>query len=528
MRQLQGEAPVDVVQPVAERLTMREFVRRAWGVIEGRRTFFPNWHIDAICDFLTAVSDGAIEKLIINMPPGMAKSLLTSVFWQAWDWGPNARPDRRYLCTSYGGDDASPANRDAERCRDLILSPWYQSGWGTAYQLSETQNAKSFYRTTKGGYRISTGLDGGASGQRADIVAIDDPTKLDEDTKDGIVHAAEIYERTLYSRAQDDGSAFVLVMQRLDPDDLSGYFLKQDGWTHLCLPMFYEPEQRCRVFLRGNLFFEDPRTVEGQPLHELMTTAIAKARTQKVTRPDIFDGQQQQHPTSRLGSFITRVDRWDLLPPNFDAIIVTVDCAFKDLKHNSFVVFQKWGRRDATAYLLDQHREHMNLPATCDALTGFCKVLPIAPTKYVEAKANGPAVVQMLQDKVPGLILTDADPVMKAFCAGSKEAKVQAVAGYYRAGNVKIPPMGKFHPDWTIEHVQELTDFPASRFNDQCDAAAMAVWCLLHEYEAHVPVAETLVAGEAENISPLAGLFDHVYGSDTESVADTLRRAFGD
>ncbi len=528
-----GEQPPPTDTPdtpavVVDTVTFYQFVQRAWPVIEGRRRFYPNWHVQAICEFLTAVSAGAIDKLIINMPPGMAKSLLTSVFWQAWDWGPNGRSDRRYLCTSYGGDDASPANRDAERCRDLIMSAWYQGGWGTSYQLSDTQNAKAFYRTTKNGYRISTGLDGGASGQRADIVVIDDPTKLDEDSKAGILHASEVYERTLYSRAQDDGSAFVLVMQRLDPDDLSGYFLKQDGWTHLCLPMFYEQEHRCRVFLSGTLFFEDPRTIEGQPLHEKMTTAIAKAHQQQITRPDIYDGQQQQHPTSRADSIITRIDRWDMLPPNFAEIVITVDCAFKDAKHNSFVVFQKWGRRDATAYLLDQVRDHMALPATCDALVAFCKGLPIAPTKYVEAKANGPAVVQTLQDRVPGLMLTDADPVMKAFCAGSKEAKVQAVASYYRAGNVKIPPKGMFQPDWTIEHVQELTDFPRSRFNDQADAAAMAVWHLLHEFEAHIPVGETFAAGAEQNFSPIAGLFEHVYGGETESVADTLRHAFGD
>jgi predicted phage terminase large subunit-like protein len=397
------------------------------------------------------------------------------------------------------------------------VSDWYQQGWGTVFSLSDTQNSKSYFSNTERGYRISTGLDGTASGQRADIVLIDDPTKLDDEGVElrAILHPSDVYERTLVHRAIDEHSAFVLIMQRLHPDDLSGYFLKQEGWHHLMLPAFFEGERRSRVVVGDVVLAEDPRTVEGEPLHLGMPEAIHIAQLQRKTRPDLFDGQQQQRPTSKGGQIIKRILRYDAWPQVFDEIIITVDCAFKAEKDNSFVVFQKWGRRFANAYLLDQHRDHLELPSTITALVEFCSHEPMAVAKYVEAKANGVGVVQMLRNRIPGLMSTDDDEeVMKPFCSGSKEAKLQAAAPYFTAGNVLIPSSEfikarGFVDDWTIEYVHELTTFPKSRFNDQVDATAMGVWRLLHTFEAHFEATELFDV--KENIGLVAGVFEHAY-----------------
>ena len=90
--------PADASQlALPPRMPMRDFMPGAWRVLEGRRPYLANWHIDAKCEFLQAVSDGQITKLVINEPPGMAKSLVSSAIWPAWDWGPNDHPERRFL-----------------------------------------------------------------------------------------------------------------------------------------------------------------------------------------------------------------------------------------------------------------------------------------------------------------------------------------------------------------------------------------------------------------------------------------------
>ncbi len=72
--------------------SFREFVRQAWLVIEPHTPFVPGWHIDAITDYLEAVTRGEIRNLLINVPPRHMKSLLVSVLYagNGFSW-----PERR-------------------------------------------------------------------------------------------------------------------------------------------------------------------------------------------------------------------------------------------------------------------------------------------------------------------------------------------------------------------------------------------------------------------------------------------------
>jgi hypothetical protein len=67
-------------------LTLGEYVEQAWPIVEPSTEFLPNWHIDAIAEYLEAVTAGQITRLLINMPPRYGKSLLVSVMWPTWEW----------------------------------------------------------------------------------------------------------------------------------------------------------------------------------------------------------------------------------------------------------------------------------------------------------------------------------------------------------------------------------------------------------------------------------------------------------
>jgi hypothetical protein len=60
--------------------SLRVFMKLAWSQIDPD-AFVPNWHVDCMADHLEACSRGQILRLAINVPPGFAKSLTTSVFW---------------------------------------------------------------------------------------------------------------------------------------------------------------------------------------------------------------------------------------------------------------------------------------------------------------------------------------------------------------------------------------------------------------------------------------------------------------
>src|SRR5579863_1665607 len=132
------------------RRRLHEFVQQAWPVLEPETAFVDGMHVRAICDHLQAVSEGHIRNLIINVPPGHAKSLLAAVFWPAWVW--ITHPESRWLFSSY----REPlATRDSVKCRRLVESPWYQERWGDRFQLAGDQNQKNRFE-----YR--DGLSGGS------------------------------------------------------------------------------------------------------------------------------------------------------------------------------------------------------------------------------------------------------------------------------------------------------------------------------------------------------------------------------
>ena len=62
---------------------LADFVRQGWDVLEPGTPYVHGKVIDAICEHLEAVTAGQIRRLLINVPPGTAKSLLCSVFWPA-------------------------------------------------------------------------------------------------------------------------------------------------------------------------------------------------------------------------------------------------------------------------------------------------------------------------------------------------------------------------------------------------------------------------------------------------------------
>src|SRR5258706_4872619 len=102
------------------RRRLHEFVLQGWHVLEPDTGFVDGIHVRAICEHLQAVTEGRIRNLIVNIPPGHAKSLLTGVFWLAWGW--IDRPESRWLFSSY----REPlATRDSVKCRRLIESEWY-------------------------------------------------------------------------------------------------------------------------------------------------------------------------------------------------------------------------------------------------------------------------------------------------------------------------------------------------------------------------------------------------------------------
>src|SRR5262245_46400218 len=123
--------------------SLLKFLQAGWKFIDPA-TFQPGWHLEAMAEHLQAVTDGQIQRLVINVPPRSSKSSLCSVAWPAWTWaqtnkGPLSGAHVQFLSASYAH---TLSLRDSVKTRRLIQSPWYQEHWADRFQLTGDQNAK--------------------------------------------------------------------------------------------------------------------------------------------------------------------------------------------------------------------------------------------------------------------------------------------------------------------------------------------------------------------------------------------------
>ena len=137
---------IDLERELVRRGGLAAFTKLAWPVLEPTTPLKWGWAMDAMCQHLEAVSIGQIIRLLMNVPPGMMKSLLTGVFWPAYEWGPLKHPDYRIIGSSYS---EAYALRDSRRMRDLVASDWYQARWSVPL----TQDGERLFANDKTGFR---------------------------------------------------------------------------------------------------------------------------------------------------------------------------------------------------------------------------------------------------------------------------------------------------------------------------------------------------------------------------------------
>lgn len=250
-----------------EEIDLSAFIREAWHVVESGRPYVHGKHIDAIAEHLTAVTNGEIKRLLVNMPPRHGKSTIITVIWRMWSW--LQHPEHRWLCASYA---LSLAIRDNLKCRRIIESNWFQEHYGYRFQLAPDQNQKMRFENTKGGYSLVTSVGASATGEGGDCLLIDDPHSIDEKTSDTMRLAAlGWFQDTWYTRRNDPiQSSMVVVGQRIHDKDVSGYILSGDTgeeWTHLNLAAEYEHGYHCKTFfMDGSLRWQDWRSAPGELL----------------------------------------------------------------------------------------------------------------------------------------------------------------------------------------------------------------------------------------------------------------------
>ncbi|MDD4450459.1 MAG: hypothetical protein PHS76_07115 [Sphaerochaeta sp.] len=272
-----------------------EFIKQAWPVIEPGTQYIDSWHIHLIGEYLQAVNEGQIKRLIINVPPRYMKSIEVTVCYPVWTWI-NA-PEKRFIKVSYSDNLSRKHN---VLSRDIIRSPWYQNNWGDSYILKDDVNRQNEFKNNYHGMMFSTSVGGTVTGEGGDVIIVDDPQNpLMANSETERQAGINFFKNTLQTRLNDPKKgAFVVIMQRLHENDLTGYILSEElGYEHLCLPA--EAEQRTVVHfpLSGKEIIRE----EGDILNSERFDKQALEGLKKSMGSVQYAGQFQQTPAPAEG-----------------------------------------------------------------------------------------------------------------------------------------------------------------------------------------------------------------------------------
>lgn len=449
---------------LAER-SLSEFIKQAWHVLEPGTPYVHGWHIEACAEHLEAITNGDIKRLLINIPPGTMKSMMTSVFWPAWEWGPKGLSNKIIIGASH---EQGLAIRDNRKMRQLIESEWYQARWPII--LIKDQNAKLNFQNDKGGFRQACAIKS-MTGVRGHTVIWDDPHSVEGATSEVERETAiRVFNETLPSRLISPiESAIVIIMQRLHENDVSGHILANDfEYTHLCLPMEFEPKRKCIT----SIGFEDPRTEEGELLFPERFPLEVVERDKKVMGSYATAGQFQQSPAPRGGGMFK--DEWwmyyDVLPEMKRSFVVG-DTAMKAKEQHDYSVFMHWGEGvNGNAYLIDMLRGKWEAPELEQAFVAFynkCKHNSSLKLQkaIIEDKASGTGLIQSIKRKykipIVGIQRNREDKIQRAM----------AVIPYIESGYVFLQRGAHFLNDL----LAECRLFPNGKYDDQIDVISDAL-----------------------------------------------------
>lgn len=466
--------------------SFRDFHRMSWDIVEPGMPLIENWHLDAIADHGQAIGVGDIQNLLINVPPRNTKSTLISVQLPAWMW--TWKPSEQILSASY----VQPlAERDSRASRRLIQSAWYQHRWGDVFKLSGDQNAKKRYDNDKNGSRQAISVEKG-TGDGGDLILIDDPHDVHEaNSPTAIANAVLWWKETMSTRHNDAKTGrFVIIMQRVHENDLSGHVLANEmGWDHLNLPAEYEGQ--CVVEVRHScsqqVIAKNEETQKKEPIEEKGTSiGFIDPRTEpdellnpvRFPRPVIdrikhklgehaSAGQLGQRPSPRGGGMMKmeRVRIVREVPPGLVGVVRGWDkAATEGGTCNSAGV--KIGRyRDGRfiflhvvkgAWSSHKREEEIRAQAILDGIA--CRIVheqePGSGGKdSALATSRNLAEFDVRSRTATGNKVTRADPMSRTIERGDFDM----VEG-----------------DWNQDFIDEMKNWPASKRLDQGDAAATA------------------------------------------------------
>ena len=413
---------------------------------------------------LQRIIDDDCKRLIIQVPPRIGKSYLASKLFPAAYL--SQHPDRNVGIVSYSAELAEGFSRSA---RD-----YYRTYGGT---LNEYKQAVNDWGTQGGGGLWCAGVGGAITGRSGHLLIIDDPVKNREDADSPRVMEKlwDWYTSTLYTRLEPKVGAIVVIQTRWSENDLIGRLLDsernvsekgREDWTILDFPALSEDINSRPVLPQHCEIIPDWREEENLALCPQRYDTTDYERIREAIGSRDFAALYQQRPAPEGGNLFDP-EWWQYYDattdlPEFQRVMLSVDCTFTDASTSDYVVASVVGQADNRFYVLDLAREKTDIMGTLAIINRMYNRHSLNGT-IIELAASGYAAFQLLQRKLHGVIGYKPEK--------SKVARASGIIPIVEAGNVYLPASAV----WLEQFMNEFSLFPASKNDDMVDSLTMAI-----------------------------------------------------
>jgi len=420
------------------------------------------------------------EGIVLSQPPQTGKSSCVTETLPSYYLGRN--PEDHVIEISYGDD---LANRFGRRNMEKI-----NEHGKTLFNIEVAEDKKSaneFEIAKIRGGMLSRGIGAAITGSQSDLTIIDDPYKNRQDA-DSITYCNFVISEwlnTIRTRASSK-CKYVVVHTRWNETDLIGYLLENEPkkWFQINFPLEAEEVEE----ITGRQLGEPLLTEAGKDKKWLIEYKKSFINDPSGGGTRAWNALMQGRPSSLEGNMIKR-EYWkrysltlEMQKSGFFPVkIQSWDCALKDTSDP--IAGHVWGKKGANNYLIDHAGGRMDIVKTMDSIIEMTNKHPDATAKLIEDKANGPAAIRMLQNKVHGLI--PINPGTK-----SKAERVNIVLPLWMAGNVWIPDKIEVSPGifqtctWANDIIEQCAQFKPekkSQRDDEVDACSQSLTYLMYQ-----------------------------------------------
>lgn len=462
------------------RRNLRDFVRYRYRRL--KRPILWNWHLDYLCEILTAITKLQLRRTIINMPPRHLKSEVAAQAWPAWMIGREDSPNSSMVSASFG---ASLAERDSRRTLTILQSNWYRLLFPHVVLAKETE---AEWETLGGASRVAAGARGAITGKGGQHLLADDLLKPKEANSEIIRNATNDWiGETFYSRQNDQMTATIThIAQRTHEEDPCGYLLKEmanpgaDQYTHLCLSL-ENIEGKARLYSFGNFRYLRKR---GELLHPARI-GPQQVAAMKVLMKKNFEGQYNQRPQKMEGGMLKPglllkfgkapeeiAQEWGLVPIMVMDLAQTEKQREKDDPDFSVIAVMAKDRLQRR-WILDMWREQASLDVVAKQylimMRKWQKVCGSVRRGYNEKggihnsfKAQMRTTCTLQQCSIPYVEAVPLDGL-------DKVARADVLEGALNGGQLCVPE----HAPWLHPLEVEMRAFPNGGHDDQIDALAI-------------------------------------------------------